>query len=329
VSSLLTVDVHLTDAERAVALADDVRAGLTASPKTLPPVWFYDERGSVLFDQITRLPEYYLTRAEHAILAAHADEIAAIAGADVLVEIGSGTSEKTRLLLDAMASADSLRRVVPFDVSEEMLRGAAASIAEEYGVDVHAVVGDFHRHVPELPREGRRLVAFLGSTIGNLTPAQRTQFFVDLAASMSRDEALLIGTDLAKDPRRLEAAYDDAQGVTAAFNRNVLRVLNRELDATFDPEAFAHVARWNAADGWMEMRLRSLGDQDVTIRALDLEVHFAAGEELLTEISAKFTVEQVHEELSASGFVVARTWTDPAGDFLLSLARPSRVGAPA
>jgi L-histidine Nalpha-methyltransferase len=322
-SSLLTVDIHLTAAERAAAMADDVRAGLTAVPKSLPPVWFYDERGSVLFDEITRLPEYYPTRAETSILAAHAEEIAALAGADVLVEIGSGTSEKTRLLLDAMASADSLRRVVPFDVSEEMLRGAAASIADEYGVDVHAVVGDFHRHVSQLPRDGRRLVAFLGSTIGNLTPAQRHRFFVDLDASMTSDEALLIGTDLAKDPQRLIAAYDDAQGVTAAFNRNVLLVLNRELDATFDPEAFAHAAVWNAEERWMEMRLRSDCDQHVTIGALDLEVAFAGGEEMLTEISAKFTVEQIHEELSSGGFVVERTWTDPAGDFLLSLARPS------
>jgi L-histidine N-alpha-methyltransferase len=323
VSSLLTVDVHLTDSERATAMADDVRAGLTGAPKSLPPVWFYDERGSVLFDEITRLPEYYLTRAEHSILAARADEIAALAGADVLVEIGSGTSEKTRLLLNAMAATDSLRRVVPFDVSEEMLRGAAASIAEEYGVDVHAVVGDFHRHVSQLPREGRRLVAFLGSTIGNLTPAQRARFFVDLAGSMSADESLLIGTDLAKDPQRLQAAYDDAQGVTAAFNRNVLIVLNRELDANFDPDAFAHVAVWNAGNSWMEMRLRSLQDQLVTVGALDLEVRFALGEEMLTEISAKFTVEQVREELSSSGFVVDRTWTDPAGDFLLTLAHPA------
>ncbi len=320
-SSLLTVDVHLTDAERAAAMADDVRVGLTATPKTLPPVWFYDERGSVLFDEITRLPEYYLTRAEHSILAAHADEIAALAGADVLVEIGSGTSEKTRLLLDAMADADSLRRVVPFDVSEEMLRGAAASIADEYGVDVHAVVGDFHRHVARLPRDGRRLLAFLGSTIGNLTPEQRRRFFVDLDASMAPDEWLLIGTDLAKDPERLVAAYDDPQGVTAAFNRNVLAVLNRELDATFDPDAFAHVAVWNAEERWMEMRLRALRDQHLRVGALGLDVSFVEGEEMLTEISAKFTLEQVHDELSSSGFVIERTWTDPAGDFLLSLAR--------
>jgi L-histidine N-alpha-methyltransferase len=319
---MLTVDVHLAPTERASALASDVRAGLTATPKTLPPVWFYDERGSRLFDEITRLPEYYPTRAEHSILATHADDIATRAGADVLVEIGSGTSEKTKLLLDAMTRSSLLQRFVPFDISEEILRDAAGTIAKTYGVAVHAVVGDFQRHVGDLPRDGRRLVAFLGSTIGNLTPAQRRRFFVDLDATMSHDEWLLLGTDLVKDPRRLLAAYDDAQGITAEFNRNVLYVLNRELDASFDPEAFDHVAVWNEDEAWIEMRLRSQRDQNVTIGALDLEVAFGAGEDLLTEISAKFTVERLRDELSDSGFIIEETWTDPAGDFLLTLARP-------
>jgi L-histidine N-alpha-methyltransferase len=215
-----------------------------------------------------------------------------------------------------------LKSFVPFDVSEETLRDAAASIADTYSVAVHAVVGDFHRHVGSLPREGRRLVAFLGSTIGNLTPAERRRFFLDLDATMSYDEWLLLGTDLIKDPRRLLAAYDDAQGVTAEFNRNVLHVVNRELDATFDTEAYDHVAIWNGDERRIEMRLRSQRAQRVAVRALDLNVMFNAGEDLLTEISSKFTAEQVVDELGAGGFVVEATWTDPAGDFLLTLARP-------
>ena len=321
-TSTPTVDVHLGPSDRASALAADVRAGFTASPKSLPPVWFYDERGSQLFDEITRLPEYYPTRAEHSILAAHADDIALHAGADVLVELGSGTSAKTRLLLDTMTRSSALRRFVPFDVSEETLRDAAAAIADAYGVAVHAVVGDFHRHVGDLPRDGRRLIAFLGSTIGNLTPEQRRRFLLDLDASMSYDEWLLLGTDLVKDPQRLVAAYDDSSGVTAEFNRNVLSVLNRELDATFDPESFDHVALWNDDERWIEMRLRSRRAQRATIGALELDVAFDEGEDLLTEISAKFTPQQVRDELSAGGFVVEESWTDPAGDFQLTLARP-------
>ena len=321
-SSVLSIDVHLEPSERVTALAADVRAGLTANPKSLPPVWFYDERGSCLFDEITRLPEYYLTHAEHSILAAHADDIADRTGTDALVEIGSGTSAKTRLLLDAMARTGRLRRFVPLDVSEEILRDAAAAISGEYNIDVHAVVGDFHRHLGDLPREGRRLIAFLGSTIGNLTPAARRRFFFDLDGAMSHDEWLLLGTDLVKDPERLVAAYDDPRGVTAAFNRNVLRVVNRELDASFDPSAFDHVALWNHDERWIEMRLRSRVAQHVSVHALDLDVTFDAGEDLLTEISAKFTIDPVRAELWDSGFVVEETWTDPANDFLLTLAHP-------
>jgi L-histidine N-alpha-methyltransferase len=317
----LTVDVHLPNGALVDALARDARAGLTALPKSLPPVWFYDERGSQLFDDITRLPEYYLTRAERSILTAHADDIAEAAGADVLVELGSGTSDKTRLLLDAMARR-SLRRFVPFDVSEQTLRTAAEAINGRYGIEVAAVVGDFHHHLDRIPREGRRLVAFLGSTIGNLTPAQRRRFLFDLDASMDHDDRLLLGTDLVKDSARLVAAYDDAAGVTAAFNRNVLVVLNRELGADFDPDAFDHIARWNADERWIEMRLRSRRRQTIAIEALDLRVGFAEGEDLLTEISAKFDEDQVRDELWESGFVVEHTWTDPAGDFLLTIARP-------
>jgi L-histidine N-alpha-methyltransferase len=318
----LTVDVHLPPDYRRSALAADAEAGLTASPKWLPPVWFYDERGSKLFDEITRLPEYYPTRAERSILSARAGEIIAAASADVLVEIGSGTSDKTRLLLDAMKAAGRLRRFVPFDVSEETLRHAAAEITRTYGVDVHAIVGDFHRDLATIPRHGRRLVAFLGSTIGNLTPQQRQRFLFDLDTTLEYDDWLLLGTDLVKDRQRLVAAYDDAAGVTAAFNRNVLAVLNHELGAQFDPESFEHVVVWNEHDRWIEMRLRSVREQVVAIDDLALKVRFAAGEDMLTEIAAKFTVEQVREELWTGGFVVERSWTDPGGDFLLTLAHP-------
>ena len=302
----------------------DARAGLTASPKVLPPKWFYDEEGCRLFDEITRLPEYYPTRTERAILARHAGDIAARTSADTLVELGSGTSEKTRLLLDALSAHGSLRRFVPFDVSEPTLRDAASAIQLEYpGVDVHAVVGDFERHLDRLPGGGTRLVAFLGSTIGNLDPDGRARFYRSIAAGLAPDDALLLGTDLVKDPRRLEAAYDDSAGVTAAFNRNVLSVLNRELAADFAPERFAHLARWNSAEEWIEMRLRSQGAQTVRVRELDLQVEFADGEEMRTEISAKFRRERVEAELAAASLALAAWWTDPDGDFALSLSVPA------
>jgi L-histidine N-alpha-methyltransferase len=318
----LTVDVHLPPDHRRAAMAADAESGLTGSPKTLPPVWFYDERGSELFDEITRLPEYYPTRAERAILRTHAPEIVHLAGTDVLVELGSGTSDKTRLLLDAMAGAGTLQQFVPFDVSEETLRQAAAEIMSAYEIPVHAIVGDFHRHLGTIPRSGRRLVAFLGSTIGNLDPAQRRRFLFDLDATLDYDDWLLLGTDLVKDRARLVAAYDDAAGVTAAFNRNVLGVLDRELGAHFELDAFEHVARWNDEERWIEMLLRSTRDQTIAIDDLALKVHFENGEEMRTEIAAKFTEEQVREELWDSGFVVETSWTDPDGDFLLTLAHP-------
>jgi L-histidine Nalpha-methyltransferase len=321
-SATVAVDVHLDAADWADARDAETAEGLTATPKVLSPVWFYDERGSELFDEITGLDEYYPTRAERAILDAHAGDIARLTGASTLVELGSGTSDKTRLLIEAMLGDEGLDQFVPFDVSEETLRSAASSLAEEYGLSVRAVVGDFHRHLARIPRTGRRLIAFLGGTIGNFDPGQRRRFLMDLDASMDHDEWFLLGADLVKDPARLVAAYDDARGVTAEFNRNALRVLNRELDADFDVDAFAHVARWNPAESWIEMWLRSSRSQRVRVGGLDLDLDIAAGEEIRTEISAKFTPEGLREELWQSGFVVEASWTDPAGDFLLTLAHP-------
>jgi iron(II)-dependent oxidoreductase len=303
------------------ALRADVRAGLTATPKELPPKWFYDERGSGLFDEITRLPEYYLTRAERSILDAHAGEIAALTGAETLVELGSGTSEKTRLLLDALVAGGTLRRFVPFDVSEETLRRSAQQIADAYpSLAVHAVVGDFEHHLGRLPRGGRRLVAFLGSTIGNLRPSERARLLATLAAGMEPGDALLLGVDLLKDRARLHAAYDDTAGVTAAFNKNLLLVLNDALGADFDPDRFDHVARFDEDEGWIEMLLRAREAHTVHVAELELDVPFAAGEELRTEISTKLTRAQIEEELAAAGFELARFWTDEPGDFSLCLA---------
>ncbi len=316
-----SIEVHHSPDRLQQDLRQDVLAGLTSRPKELAPKYFYDDRGSALFDRITRLPEYYPTGAERAILEARAGEIAALSGAETLVELGSGTSEKTRLLLDACLGGERLRRFVPFDVSEATLRQAAAALAGEYrSLRVHAVVGDFEQHLGLLPGGDRRLVAFLGSTIGNLTPKQRAQFLGDLAAGLGPGDALLLGTDLVKDPARLVAAYDDAQGVTAEFNRNVLRVINRELGADFEPERFDHVARFDAEEEWMEMRLRAVSAHAVDVAGLDLVVDYAAGEEMRTEISAKFRRQGVEAELAGAGLALARWWTDPAGDFAVSLA---------
>ncbi|HKY76765.1 MAG TPA: L-histidine N(alpha)-methyltransferase [Acidimicrobiia bacterium] len=318
---LLTVGLGPDD------LRDDMRAdvtqGLRATPKVLPSKYFYDEEGSALFDAITRLPEYYPTRTERSILVERAGEIAARSGADTLIELGSGTSEKTRLLLDAFHRRGSLRRFVPFDVDELTLRSAAAAVATEYpGVAVHAVVGDFERHLALLPKGGRRMIAFLGSTIGNLTPEQRAVFLTDIVHQLEPGDTFLLGTDLVKDVGRLEAAYDDSAGVTAAFNRNVLHRLNRELDADFVPDRFQHVAAFDTAAEWIEMRLRSTVDQVVTIAGLDLTVQFAAGEEMRTEISAKFRSDGLAGELTVAGLELLELWTDPAGDFALSLSTP-------
>ncbi len=314
---------HLASGEAAAALRADALAGLTATPKSLPPRWFYDERGSILFDEITRLPEYYPTRAERAVLAAHGAEIAAASRAETLVELGSGTSEKTRLLLSALRDAGTLTRFVPCDVDASVLRAAGESITAEYpGVAVDAVVGDFTLHLGALPRSGRRMMAFLGSTIGNLEPGPRAAFLAEVAASLEPGDSFLLGTDLVKDAGRLVRAYDDAAGVTAEFNRNVLSVLNRELGARFDPSSFEHVAAWDPGEEWIEMRLRSRVEQTVHVAGLELDVPFAAGEEMRTEVSAKFRRERVEEELAGAGLTLTHWWTDPAGDFGVSLSVP-------
>jgi L-histidine Nalpha-methyltransferase len=316
------VDVRLAAADIRASLLRDVADGLTARPLRLPPKWFYDDRGSALFDQITRLPEYYPTRREREILLAHADEVARVSGADTVIELGSGTSEKSRIVFDAFERRGGLERIVPFDVCESFLRRSVEEIARRHpGVEVRGVVGDFEHHVHDLPRGERTLVVFLGGTIGNLEPAPRRRFLADLAAALGPGDALLLGTDLVKDPARLVRAYDDAAGVTAAFNRNVLAVLNRELGAGFVAERFAHVACWDPDQEWIEMRLRSTVDQIVPVPALGLEVPFRRGEEVRTEVSAKFRPAGVAQELDRAGFALERWWTDRRGDFALSLAR--------
>lgn len=322
---MIAIDVHL-DADAAATMAREVRAGLCAYPKELSPKYFYDERGSVLFEQITELPEYYPTRAEREILQRRSAEILATAGAPgTLVELGSGSAAKTRHLLDAMRDGGCLQTYVPVDISEEITHQTAASLVDEYpGLAVRGLVCDFERDLERIPDgEGRRMIAFLGGTIGNLYPLERQAFLERVAALLSPGDHLLLGTDLIKDAARLEAAYDDAAGVTAEFNKNVLEVLNRELGADFDLDAFEHVARFDAEAERMDIRLRSLADQEVRVRELDLEVSFATGEEMRTEISTKFTRERLEAVYAGAGMEMRGWFTDAAGDYALSLAAPA------
>ena len=332
---MTTIEHRLPADYRAASLRADALAGLTATPKSLPPKWFYDAQGSALFEKITELPEYYPTRAERAILRAVAPEVAALTGAAALVELGSGSSEKTRLLLSALRDAGTLRWYVPVDVSESALVAAGDALTAEYpGLAVHAVVADFEKYlgVPSDAgngttagddNEGPRLVAFLGSTIGNMVPAERGVFLRRVRAQLRPGDAFLLGTDLVKDPSVLVAAYDDSAGVTAAFNKNVLAVLNAELGADFDLDAFDHVAVWDPEREWIEMRLRAASAQTVLVAGLGLTVRFAAGEEMRTEVSAKFREAGVRTELAAAGLAVRSWWTDPGGQFGLSLAVPA------
>ncbi|MBV9092714.1 MAG: L-histidine N(alpha)-methyltransferase [Streptosporangiaceae bacterium] len=324
---MIHIDRRLPVGFLAEALRGDAHAGLTAVPKSLPPKWFYDAQGSALFDKITELPEYYPTRAEREILRARAAPIAAQTRARTLVELGSGSSEKTRLLLDALRAAGTLRCYVPVDVSEAALAAAGEALSAEYpGLDVRAVVSDFEEHLG-LPADGEvpapRLLAFLGSTIGNLLPAERASFLARVRAGLRAGDSFLLGTDLVKDRAALLAAYDDSSGVTAEFNKNVLAVLNAELGADFDRDAFEHVVVWDERCEWIEMRLRSLTAQTVHLPGIGLSVSFAAGEEMRTEVSAKFRRAGVAAELAAAGFAMRSWWTDSATRFSLSLAVPA------
>jgi len=326
----LSVERRLPEGFLVSSLRADARAGLTSTPKSLPPKWFYDAEGSALFDKITELPEYYPTRAERAILRSRAVSIASLSGARTLVELGSGSSEKTRLLLDALRDAGTLRTYVAVDVSEAALLVAGQALLEDYpGLTVDAVVSDFtvlsdfegQLGLPAASEEPR-LVAFLGSTIGNLLPSERRGFLSRIRSALRPGDAFLLGTDLVKDVPTLLAAYDDASGVTAAFNKNVLSVMNAALGADFDPDSFEHVVAWDPGAEWIEMRLRSAVAQTVRVPGIDLEVRFEAGEEMRTEVSAKFRRSGVAAELAAAGFALREWWTDPDGQFGLSLSVP-------
>ncbi len=321
---MIAIEVHLA-ADAAATMRRDVRAGLSTEPKELAPKYFYDERGSQLFEQITELPEYYPTRAERSILAERSAEILAAAGRpQTLIELGSGSANKTRHLLSAMRDAGCLGTYVPVDISEEITHETAEALVGEYpGLVVRGLVCDFEHDLERIPEgEGGRLVAFLGGTIGNLYPAARRDFLTRLAGLLGPDDRLLLGTDLVKAHGRLEAAYDDASGVTAEFNKNVLRVLNRELGADFDLETFEHVALYDAEEARMDIRLRSLEEQTIRVEGLEMDVSFARGEEMRTEISSKFTYERLTEVYEEAGLAISGWFTDADCDYALSLARP-------
>jgi L-histidine N-alpha-methyltransferase len=318
----IRIDVLLDDSDRRAALYDATFWSLRATPKELPAVWLYDETGSRLFEKITRLPEYYLTAAEREILAERAAEIAELTQAQTLVELGAGTSEKTLLLLDALTAADTLERFVPLDVSEETLRLSANTVADRYpAIGVHAIVGDFERHLSALPAGDSRLVAFLGSTVGNLYPDRRHELFAAVARATGALDWFLLGVDLVKEPAVIEAAYNDPGGVTERFVRNVLPAVNRDLHANFVPEAFAFESRWNGEEEWMDIGFRSLEPQRVQIEELEIELELAAGERLRIEISAKFTPQGIEQELAAAGLLAHAFWTDRRNRFGLVLAR--------
>jgi L-histidine N-alpha-methyltransferase len=317
------IDSWLSEAEER-CLANDVLDGLTRPFKELPPKHFYDTRGSELFDRICELPEYYPTRTEKQILQAHAGQIVEATGAGELVELGSGSAEKARILLDAMQHAGTLQRYVPLDVSEQVVEDAARALVLEYdGLQIHGLVGDFERHLHRVPdRDGSpRLVALLGGTIGNFPPGTRRALLREIGSLLETGDRLLLGTDLVKDPAVIEAAYDDAEGITAEFNRNVLHVINRELDADFPADAFDHIAFFDRRHEWVEMRLRARRPCSVLIGDLGLRIEFAAGEELRTEISAKFTRARLAADFAAAGLALDGWYTDERELFALSLAR--------
>lgn len=320
----ITIESYLLPGDERT-LAEDVLDGLTRPFKELPPKHFYDSAGAELFDRICELPEYYPTRAERAILLAQSRALADATRAAEIVELGAGTAEKTRVLLGALDQAGTLRRYIPVDVTEDMVLRVADELTSAFdGLEVHGIVGDFERHLRHVPApgDGPRIVAFLGGTIGNFLPGSRRRFLRELGRLLRPGvDHLLLGADLVKDPAVLEAAYDDSAGVTAEFNRNVLRVVNRELDADFDVGAFEHVALFDREHEWIEMRLRATRAMTVHVRALDLVVQFAAGEEMRTEISAKFTRRRLEADLRAAGLELERVMQDEVGLFSLSLAR--------
>jgi L-histidine Nalpha-methyltransferase len=318
----ITIDVHLPRSGPLAGMADDVREGLSCPFKELPPKYFYDERGSRLFERIMELPEYYPTRSERAILDLRAPEIAAAAGSGTLIELGSGSASKTRVLLDAMRDAGSLEGYIPVDISEEITRRTAEELVDHYdGLHVHGVVCDYETHLERIPRKEGAVIAFLGGTIGNFRPAPRRSFLARIATLMYPEDRFLLGTDLVKERAVLEAAYNDPGGVTAEFNKNVLHVLNRELDGDFDPDRFEHVAFWDPDNCWIDIRLRSLAEQFIDLRGLDMRIHFARNEEMRTEISTKFTPDRLEETFADAGLELTALWTDPDDLFALSMAR--------
>ena len=321
----IAIEVHLPEGGALAGLAEDVREGLSCPFKELPPKYFYDERGSELFERITELEEYYPTRAERLILEGEARAIIAAAAPTTLIELGSGAATKTRCLLDAMSAAGSLETYIPVDISEEITRRAATELIDEYpGLSVHGMICDYETHLERVPREEGGLIAFLGGTIGNFRPGPRRSFLARIATLMYPGDRFLLGTDLVKDAAALELAYDDPQGVTAEFNKNVLHVLNRELDANFDPELFEHVAFWDAENEWVDIRLRSTCEQFIDLRTLDMRTHFARNEEMRTEISTKFTRERLEASYADAGLELVEWWTDPDELYAVSLARPSQ-----
>jgi L-histidine N-alpha-methyltransferase len=317
----IRIDLLVDEADRRAELHDATFWSLRGRPKELPAVWLYDERGSRLFDEITRLPEYYLTDAEREILAERSDEIAELTGGRTLVELGAGTSEKTLLLLDALAAAGTLERFVPLDVSEQVLRTSAEAIASRYpSIAVHAIVGDFERHLPAIPAGDDRVIAFLGSTVGNLYPVRRAGLFRTIASALAPGDAFLLGVDLVKDPAVIEAAYNDPQGVTERFVRNALTAANRGLRADFDQDRFAFDAHWDAEREWMDIGFRARQAHGVRVEELEVDLALAEDERLRVEVSTKFRRDGIEAELVGAGLRPAGWWTDHACRFALLLA---------
>ena len=323
-SSRAAIDVYLDDAGALATMAEEVRHGLTSRPKRLPPKYFYDERGSWLFERITELPEYYLTRAERSLLKDVVRDIAEIARPRELVELGAGAAVKTQALIEATHTVGTLERYVPVDVSLAMAEHSAERLEDTYPwLAIHAVVGDFERHLGKVPPGDGRLVALLGSTIGNFEREPAVRFLKQIRGLLGDDGCLLLGTDLVKDRATLVAAYNDSEGVTASFNRNILRVINRQLGANFDPGAFEHVAIYNEVEQRMEMHLEAASPQEVRIEGLDLDVTFERGEWLHTEVSCKYTRESVESMLHDAGMSLEKWFVDPGNTFALSLAVPA------